>query len=160
VLFLPADANVLGSAVLTMSLDELTEHMIAVCNNRYTSLVRVMIECAQLAWSQLPPVGVAGIKVARDYWVEQSVPASKLEHARVDCWNYLDERSASTNTVVPEYCAVRAVICVLYAEPPSDDLGDIVCFFNAMLQGALNLGNDEAFTATVGSVVDSFSANP
>lgn len=119
-----------------MSIYELTDRMIAVCNNDYAALARIMIECTQSVSPQLPPVGITGIKVARQYWVEKSVPASKLEDARVDCWNYLDERSASTNTEVPEYCALRAVICVLYEEGSSDDLGDVACFFNEMLQGA------------------------
>src|SRR5579862_8609514 len=102
-----------------MSLEQLTDQMLTTAKDDYGTLTRLMIECLELVPFRLPAVGEAATKIARQYWTERSLPASVLEHARVDCWNYLDQRSASTNTVVPEYCAVRAVICVLYPEAPS-----------------------------------------
>jgi hypothetical protein len=140
-----------------MNFDQLTDHMIATANDDYATSARLMIECLQLIPFHLPLVGQTGTEVARRYWIHHSVSALDLERARVECWNYLDERSASTNTDEPEYCALRAVICVLYGEPPSDDIGELIEFFNQMLRGALNQESDEDFSAAVVSVVDGFS---
>jgi len=121
--------------------------------------VELMIECLRAIPTALPTVGVDAIQTARRFWIEHSVPASNLEKARVACWTYLDERSASTNTDVPEYCAVRAVICVLYADPPSKDLGDLIEFFGEMLAGALNSGTHDSVFADLVPAVEDFLAN-
>jgi hypothetical protein len=152
----PTNAEVSGSEILIMSFGQLTDHMIATTNDDYGTSARLMIECLQLIPFYLPLVGQTGTEVARRYWTLHSASASDLERARVECWNYLDERSASTNTDEPEYCALRAVICVLYAKPPSDDIGELIEFFNQMLRGALIQKSDEDFLAAVVSVVDGF----
>jgi hypothetical protein len=130
------------------------DHIIESGNNDYASSMRIMIQCLQLIRCIVPAVGVASMKVARRFWEFHSVPTSDLERARVNCWQYLDERSASTNTELPEYCAVRAVICVLYAEPPSDDLSELVGFFVEMLAGALDHESESTFVSRVISAVD------
>ena len=107
---MPTNAGVFGSEVLTMNLDKLTDHMITTVSDDYGTSVRLMIECLRVIPFQLPPVGSSGIEIARRYWTDHSVPKPDLERARVECWNYLDERSASTNTEEPEYCGLRAVI--------------------------------------------------
>ena len=89
-----------------MSFDQLTDHMIATANDDYGTSARLMKdECLQLIPFYLPLVGQTGTEVARQYRIHHSVSASDLERARVECWNYLDERSASTNTDEPEYRA-------------------------------------------------------
>ena len=54
----------------------------------------------------------------------------QLEKARVSCWHYLDERSASTDFTTPEHCAIRAAICFLYEGPTQGgDAIDLVDWF-------------------------------
>jgi len=155
----PWDAQLSRSETLTSYLDELTERMIVAISGDYESSVRLMIECLQLISSPMPDPGSSGIALAKRYWLDQSVTSSDLEEARVDCWKYLDERSASTNTDEPEYCALRAVICVLFPPPCSDDIRESISFFNEMLRGALPQESDDAFAATVNSIIDRFSAD-
>lgn len=143
--------------ILAMTLDELSDHMIAVCECEYPKFISLLIECVDLFASKFPPIAQSALRVAKRYWLLRTLPAATLQTARIDCWKYLDERSASTNTQLPQYCAIRAVICLLYVEQPCDDLYELVSFFNEMLQGSLNLSTEEEFTATVGSAVDRFS---
>lgn len=142
-----------------MNLGDLTDRMSSVSSNNYDTSVRLMIECLQVIPFQLPKVGISGIELARRYWNDGSASTSKfdLEQARVACWNYLDERSASTNTEQPDYCAMRAVISVLYPDPPSDDIGELLFFFNQMLQGALSGQSESECCDNVNSVVDEFA---
>jgi len=142
-----------------MSLDKLIDHMVAIVSGSYANCVRLMIDCLGVIPFRLPDVALQGIDVAKRYWMERSVPASELEHARVACWNYLDERSASTNTENPEYCGIRAVICTLYPEPPSDDIGELVCFFSEMLRATVPHESDEMFFEAVSFVVERFGNN-
>lgn len=152
-----AISAILWDKVLTMTVDELTDKMITLTSNDYATATRLMVECLQVIPFELPPVAISGVDVARRYWVDGSVPKQETERRRVECWDYLDELSASTNTDEPEFCAIRAVICVLYADPESDDLGEIVDFFNQMLRGTMIEDDENAFSKKVLAIVDKFS---
>jgi hypothetical protein len=117
----------------------------------------MMIECLKLVSFALPQVAASAMDIARRYWIDGSVPLSDLETLRVQCWEYLNERSASTNTIAPEFCAIRAVICVLYASSQPHDVGDRVYFFNEMMRGALKHEDDRTFFEKMISIVDKFS---
>lgn len=79
--------------------------------------------------SPLPDVAERGLNVARKVRIGHA-DASELERARIECWKYLSERSASTETTSPLYCGVRAVICVLWDNvPQGGDVADLLDFF-------------------------------
>jgi hypothetical protein len=66
--------------------------------------------------------------VATRYWAGQATE-TELEAARVGCWRVLDESNAATNLADKEHCATRAVICVTYATPSSDDIVEVLTWF-------------------------------
>jgi hypothetical protein len=77
----------------------------------------------------LPDIAVQALAIARQVQNSQAA-IDQLMQARVHCWKYLDERSASTDLATPEYCAIRAVICVLYRAPERGEHAlDLVAFF-------------------------------
>ena len=139
-----------------MNLYDLTDKMLAVSSADYDTSVRLIFACLKLIRFPLPQVALSGIEIARQYWIDGSVPRSAMESARVACWRYLDEQDATWNTEEPEFCAIRAVICVLHPDPPSDDVGDLVEFFNEVLRGALKDLDDDAFFRKVKCIVCEF----
>jgi len=142
-----------------MYLDDLTDRMTATVGEDYGKSVRLMIECLQLIPFHMPHVASIGLGVANRYWIKHSLLDSELEKARVDCWNYADERSESTDTETPEDFAVRAVICVLYEAPPEEGIDEAISFFNEMLRGALNEKSNQAFVKSINYIIDVFSRN-
>lgn len=81
----------------------------------------------------LPVVAAQGLAIARKFQ-NAEVELDQLEKARVSCWNYLDERSASTDITAPEYCAIRAAICFLYNGPAQgEDAIDLVDLFLTLM---------------------------
>lgn len=100
---------------------------------------RLLLECLTLIKDDLPAIGLEALSIAEKYWVDKIIVSSELESVRVRCWRFLDERNAATNTQEKQYCALRAVICVLYAEPPSDDIGELIEFFMEMMSSLLSV---------------------
>jgi hypothetical protein len=77
----------------------------------------------------LPIVASRCLEAAKEFR-KGNVGADELENARVSSWQYLDKRGASTDTITPEYCAIRAVICALYDRPQQGvDCYDLIGFF-------------------------------
>ena len=116
-----------------MNLDSLIDEVIIVTSDDYEKCVLFMIHCLPLIADACPEIGGQGIRSATQYWIDESIDQAELERMRVECWNYLDANSASTNLEKPEFCAIRAVICVLYSEPQSDDNGELLDWFFKML---------------------------
>ncbi len=116
-----------------MSLDNLIDEIVSITSDDYEKCILFMIKCLSLVAGVNPDVGIQGVTTATQYWVDKSVNQADLEKARVACWDYLDANSASTNIVESKFCAVRAVICVLYSEPQSDDNGELLDWFFNML---------------------------
>ncbi len=140
---------------MTINHDSLTDRMAAVANYDYNTSVRLMLRCLAVIPVKLPPVAISSFEVASRYWIDRTVPKAELEKARIDCWNYLDERAVSTNTIDPEPSAVRAVICVLYDAPPSDDVAELLEFFNQVLIASFGKQADE-LSCKVSSIVEEF----
>lgn len=88
-----------------------------------------LIDCLEIISDSIPIVGKEALCIAKKYWVEQSVSDEELERTRVLCWDYADSLGNSINLLDKEICAMRAVICVLYSKPMSEDLGDLLEFF-------------------------------
>ncbi len=116
-----------------MSLDDLIDEVIAVTSDEYKKCILFMIRCLSLVTGVCPEAGIRGIAVAKKYWINKSVSAEELEGARVSCWDYLDAHSASTNIQEAKFCAMRAIICVLYSEAQFDDNGELLDWFFKML---------------------------
>jgi hypothetical protein len=84
-------------------------------------LMRFMCRCLMIARKFLPEVGQKALDLAGMFWLEGKGQAADLLAARVDCWNYLDTKHRSAEIEDQEDAALRAVICVLYPEPESED---------------------------------------
>lgn len=87
----------------------------------HTILMRFMCQCLLLVQQFLPEAGRDALDLATAFWLEGKGRAEDLLAARVSCWSYLDARGRSTDIRDQEDAAMRAVICVLYAEPESDE---------------------------------------
>jgi hypothetical protein len=116
-----------------MSIDDLIDEIIEVTADKYELCVILMLRCLQLISDEFPVVASQSMNVAIDYWLKATINCEMLDSARIECWNYLDSNSASTNIENSEFCAVRAVICVLYPEPNSDDNGELLDWFFKMI---------------------------
>lgn len=116
-----------------ITLDELIDLVESAVGESYEKCIRFMLGCVVLVKNHLPDVGREAVEIAKKYWLGAKENPDELENARVKCWNYLDEQNASTNTQEKQYCALRAVICILYAEPPSDDISELIEFFLEMV---------------------------
>jgi len=86
-----------------------------------------------LGFFNLPAVAIDALEIARRFQRSQASP-EQLARARVKCWEFLDAKSASTDFSQPETCAIRAVICFLYAEPPSDDVAELLSWFLTLVK--------------------------
>ena len=78
------------------------------------------------------PTARRAFDVAGMYWAGQATE-NELEAARVECWQSLDSIGATTNLVEPVHCATRAVICVTYSSPPSEDIVEILEWFASVV---------------------------
>ncbi|BEV16224.1 hypothetical protein HBDW_30120 [Herbaspirillum sp. DW155] len=83
---------------------------------------------AYLGLFTLPSVAADALEVATRFQRSQA-SAEQLERARIRCWESLDAKSASTDFSQPDICAIRAAICFLYAEPPSEDVAELLSWF-------------------------------
>jgi hypothetical protein len=88
-----------------------------------------MIDYLGKLQTPLPAVAAEGLAIARKFQNAEVGP-DQVEKARLSCWSYLNERSASTDFTTPEHCAIRAAISLLYVAPaPGDDAIDLIDFF-------------------------------
>lgn len=96
-------------------------------------LMRFMCRCLSLVQQLLPETGRKAFGLATSFWLEGEGPAEGLLAARIECWSYLDAKGRSTEIIDVEDAAMRALICVLYAEPESEDFSaDTVRWFADM----------------------------
>lgn len=88
-----------------------------------------MLAYLSLMSQPLPEVAARNLDIARQF-LNGSLLRESLFEARVSCWKYLDLRKASTDITKPEYCAIRAVICLLDDRPgDGGDAVDLIDFF-------------------------------
>lgn len=108
-------------------------------------LMRFMCRCLALVEQFLPEVGRNALYTARTFWLEGKGQAEDLLAAGVDCWKYLDAKGRGVEIQDQEDAAMRAVLCVLRAEPESDDFpADAVRWFASMFD---RLGDYSSETA-------------
>ncbi|WP_223619782.1 hypothetical protein [Lysobacter sp. ESA13C] len=108
-------------------------------------LMRFMCRCLLLAHEFLPEIGRNALNLATAFWLSGEGQAEDLLTARIACWNYLDSKHRSTDIQDREDAAMRAVICVLYAEPESDDFSvETVHWFADMFDRLGDYSNETA----------------
>lgn len=75
-------------------------------------------------------VGLEALALAEQYWGKGDLFSHELDKARISCWDYLDSNYVPANPTEQRDCAIRALICVLYPDPPSEDISELTeCFF-------------------------------
>ena len=112
-------------------LDGVTQHSNA--HEAHLILMRFMCRCLSLVQQALPATGRKAFSLATSFWLEGEGTAEGLLSARIECWSYLDAKGRSTEINDVEDAAMRALICVLYAEPESEDFSaDTVRWFANM----------------------------
>lgn len=119
------------------NLDQFVDRIALIGEPSYDTCIRLLVECMALVKDDLPVIGLEALSIAEKYWIDKSLVAAELESTRVRCWRFLDERNAATNVQEKQYCALRAVMCVLYAEPPSDDIGELLEFFMEIMSAVV-----------------------
>ena len=134
-----------------MSLDDLIDEVVSITSDEYEKCILFMIRCLPLVAFVNPEVGIQGITTATRYWIDKSADKAELDRARVACWNYLDTNSASTNIDEKKFCAVRAVICVLYSRAEYEDNGELLEWFFQMLSTISN--DDNALLADLSEIL-------
>lgn len=83
--------------------------------------MRFMCRCLDLIKPFLPPTGKEELEIAKAHWFHDVGQIGELESARVRCWQYLDQKGQSVEISDREAVAMRALLCVLYPEPTTDD---------------------------------------
>lgn len=135
-----------------MSIEKITKKIITSIGDDYYTCNKFMLDCLPLVTNYLPQVGIETLDIAKKFWLQKSIEDTELESVRIKCWNYLDTRHASTNIQDKEFCALKALICILYASPPSEDLGDVVEFFLKMI---LKVSNNIDY---INNIVEKYTA--
>ncbi|KZN69229.1 hypothetical protein [Pseudoalteromonas luteoviolacea] len=117
-----------------MTIDDLIDEVIDFASGKHEKCMVIMINCITLISDKVPEVGERALEVAVKFWIEESADSTALDKARVQCWDYLNAYSASTNIKDAKYCALRAVICVLYADFKGEDTDETLEFFMKMFE--------------------------
>lgn len=120
------------------NMGQFVDRMALIGEASYDTCIRLLLECIALFKNDLPVIGLEALSIAEKYWIDKNIVSAELESVRVRCWRFLDEKNAATNTQEKQYCALRAVICTLYAEPPSDDIGELIEFFMEMMSAVVS----------------------
>lgn len=118
-----------------------TQHFSA--GEAHVVLMRFMCRCLMIVRQFLPELGQKALDLAGMFWLEGKGQAADLLAARVDCWSYLDVKHRSAEIRDQEDAALRAVICVLYAEPESENFSAETVRWFAVLFDHLGSYTDE-----------------
>lgn len=97
-------------------------------SNHTDLCIRFMLESCKLVRDRLSDVGKAALAEAQRFWTGLATEPD-LEAARVACWQELDAKSWTLNTIEPEACATRAVICLLYPRWSESDVLEQIEWF-------------------------------
>lgn len=101
-------------------------------SEHYNLCTHFMLDCINSIFLSCPTPIKDAIEVARLFWSDESNPV-ELEKARIMCWDYLDNHNLTLIFEGAEACRIKAVISVLYAEPASDSIEEILGWFIKMM---------------------------
>ena len=114
------------------SLDELVDRVEEISRGDYRFAVGILVRCLKEIEESLPKEGLEALDISKAYWLNGEGTDGELTRSRVACWKYLDNHGSSTDLSRKEFRAMRALICTLHPEPPSEDLSELVEFFLQM----------------------------
>lgn len=124
-----------------MNWDQIADKIAEATKEDHAAVNRLLTGSLQLVNGRLPDVAASALSIADAYWFTGTGTALDLEDARVACWKFLDATCGSTKTRTPDEHAVRAVICVLYANPPLNDAYELIDAFLEFFAGATEKEN-------------------
>ena len=95
-------------------------------------LMPFMVSYLSLIRNSFPEVAKAALAVAEKYYLNVNTQAvgesNEFETARNSCWNYLESTGRKYDFDSRDALAVRAVLCLLAAEP-LNDVGETTTWF-------------------------------
>jgi hypothetical protein len=101
--------------------------------SNYQQCIDFMLECIDLIDFEPPEVAKEAVKKAKKYWSDE-LSVDELVNIRVSCWDYLDDNDLTLVFTGKDACIVKVVICVLYDEPASEDINEILSWFIQMMR--------------------------
>ena len=117
------------------ALEQIVESVDASVEDDYRKCMLIFLGCLSLVKDDLPETGLNAFNLAEQYWKKGDMEPGKLDEARISCWEYLDSNNVPASPIEKRDCALRALICVLYPDQPSDDIGELTeCFFEFIEQ--------------------------
>jgi hypothetical protein len=82
----------------------------------------------------LPAVGQESLEIAQSYWLQEGGTPERMDAARTQCWQYLDNKGSSIAIGDEVDTAMRAVLCVLYPTlDDEDEIYDVAHWFFQMI---------------------------
>ncbi|QTR52395.1 hypothetical protein [Thiothrix unzii] len=92
--------------------------------------------------TRLPAVGQESLEIAQSYWLQEGGTPERMDAARTQCWQYLDNKGSSIAIGDEVDTAMRAVLCVLYPVPADETFSvETVRWFFQLLN---RLGDDQS----------------
>ncbi|NRF13129.1 hypothetical protein [Vibrio coralliilyticus] len=140
-----------------MTIDDLVDDVIDYNSGKYEKCMVFMVHCMDLISDKLPEVGEQALDVASKFWTQNMVDSIQLDNAKIQCWEYLKYYSATTNVKEVRFCAMRAVICLLYTDYKDEDADETLAFFFKMLE--LIYGNEAKLVEDLSLTIKNFKAS-
>ncbi|WP_434632858.1 hypothetical protein [Chromobacterium sp. CV08] len=94
----------------------------------YKKSVDFMGKCLEVVYDDMPSVGQQAFSTYQEY-LNGTVSSEELTNERVKCWNYLDEKDIAYDAKNKENNLLRAIMGVLHASRPSDELSECLEWF-------------------------------
>lgn len=88
-----------------------------------------MLSCIEEYLDSFPKAAIDLVRLAKEYWLENSRNAPELIEGRIKCWEEHDSLVSMKGSKSSEVTCMRIVICVLYENIKSGDLIDHLEWF-------------------------------
>ena len=105
-------------------------------------LNRFMCHCLMAVRDTLPQVAQSALDEAWQFWGRGNGSKDELLKARLARWAYLESKGRSVDIIDREDAAIRATLCVLYADFESEEHSDETMFWFADMFDRLEVGVD------------------
>lgn len=115
------------NATLNALIDDIDESCSLTEN--YQLFMKYFLDCLSVIQEHFSePVLADCFFKAKAYWGNE-LNVTELDKARVRCWTHLHSAERQGPSKVQSVFAMRALICTLYAKPPSDDTHELLYWF-------------------------------
>lgn len=132
---------------------KLSNQILSVAGDDFHRLNLLLLNCLKTIPFQLPKVATKAIDAAKIHWSGKSNEPAKLDQARFECMQFLQDNSSTIEYLGPEYCSIRAVICLLFPNIEQSDLGEFVDCFVELLHRCLVSEDETSFEAKIEAIV-------